>query len=190
MSNLIDVLNKMYLEEDLHSSKKKSSKNQLLDNAAEIMKTATLVPLQTPFFQDIKTPCLLAENSFDGRNRSQRTMRVHLRGENKRKSNFRPWHITWISAYGVTSINLQYSHRCHNENCVQPEHGVWESDLDNKSRNGCRSASHLVLPDGTVILICTHSQCCLVPRYIDNWDNPNILHKGEDVCSLDSKKRK
>jgi hypothetical protein len=92
------------------------------------------------------------------------------------KRNFRPWHIVWIIEKDKEApTNLQYSHRCHNENCVNPEHGTWETDFDNKNRNGCKNCSHLILPDDLVITVCPHDPPCLRPVKIDFWDDPRVI---------------
>lgn len=103
-------------------------------------------------------PCLVSRLSLDGRGRCQRAMRI-----NGKKSNFRPWHICWIASNGEAPTSLQYSHRCHEGNCCEATHGIWENDATNKARNGCKSCSHVVLQDGRVIITCPHNPPCLCP---------------------------
>jgi hypothetical protein len=116
-------------------------------------------------------PCLLSTNSVDTRGRAQTTKR-----EGKVKHSFRPWHITWMAEHGKAPEDKQYSHRCHNENCVQPSHGRWETDQENKSRNACKSCSHVVLPDTKCILLCPHKPCCLTPRLVPTWDDKSFVN--------------
>ncbi len=120
-------------------------------------------------------PCQISTGSLDGRGRAQRAMRVPtFTGQDK--TNFRPWHITWIDLNGEAPVDLQYSHRCHNENCCEPSHGLWESDAQNKERWSCRICSHLVLPDGKRFCICPHSPCCFRPLVVEAWNDPRFEH--------------
>lgn len=108
-----------------------------------------------------RKPCKISMLSQDSRHRAQKQIRFA-----GARVNFRPWHIAWIARYQQPiPLGLQYSHRCHNENCIEPTHGRWEDDQTNKSRNGCKTASH-VLVDGCTHRLCRHSRCCLVPRVL------------------------
>jgi hypothetical protein len=49
--------------------------------------------------------CKITTVSRDGRGRAQRAMR----GSGSDKTNYRPWHITWINANGPAPLNLQYT---------------------------------------------------------------------------------
>jgi hypothetical protein len=116
--------------------------------------------------------CTISGASRDTRGRARKTIRTkHLSsdGLSVKKAHFRPWHIVWLvkSAAPLPVGEEQYSHRCHNENCVNYRHGVWESDGMNKSRDDCRSGSHVILLDDAspakVITLCPHQPCCLRP---------------------------
>jgi len=85
---------------------------------------------------------------------------------------------------GIAPKGKQYSHRCHQENCVNPIHGVWEDDYYNKDRNGCKSGSHIIMPDESIIQICPHYPCCLTPVYIKSWDDDKFIKKGSDITKL------
>lgn len=117
-------------------------------------------------------PCRVSVNSKDGRGRCQRAMYW----EPQKKSNFRPWHITWIATYGLAPVGLQYSHRCHEENCCEPTHGIWEDDVTNKSRNKCQTCSHVVLPSGQIVLCCLHVPACLRPIILQAGDSRLFLN--------------
>lgn len=158
--NLVDVLNQMY---DVRTK-------QLKDNAASVI--ANAVKVENTEVLGFKA-CLISTNSIDGRGRAQRAMRVPEL-TSQEKVNFRPWHITWISANGHAPLQLQYSHRCNQENCVEESHGVWESDGANKSRWSCRNCSHVILPDDCIIRVCSHDPCCIVPLHIASWDDVRV----------------
>lgn len=149
----------------------KSGKEQLAATAQSIITAATRV--QTPCILHEK-PCLLSSLSLDGRGRPQRKMRIM-----GKPTNFRPWHITWVSRNGPAPQGLQYSHRCSHGNCVEPSHGAWETDLDNKSRNGCRGKSHVVLPvnqegESVVVRLCNHEPACIMPVVLDDWKDSRV----------------
>lgn len=156
--SLVEVLNKMYddKKEQLHRNAQSIKENTRRDGLAALLGHA---------------PCLICELSLDGRGRAQRAIRVP-EYTNKDKTNFRPWHVVWINENGhaPTAEGIQYSHRCNQENCVEPTHGVWESDILNKNRWSCRTCSHVILPDERVIRICTHTPCCIVPKRVTDND--------------------
>lgn len=87
----------------------------------------------------------------------------------------------YVARRGPAPLHLQYSHRCHSENCINLNHGIWEVDQMNKNRAGCRSGSHLVLPDETVICLCKHDPPCLTPIYIPDWSDSRIVSYGIDT---------
>ena len=150
----------------------KSNKEQLLNAAKDILYKATACESVTALKV---SPCLLSTASVDGRGRAQRAMRV-----NGRRFNFRPWHITWIAENGAAPEQLQYSHRCHNENCVEPSHGLWETDLENKARWSCRVCSHLILPNKKCLALCTHKPCCYRPKVVETWADECIVKLPPD----------
>lgn len=159
--NLLEFLCDLYADEKPASGLFKSGRQQVQDNAKDILSKCSI---QRASVLEIlgASPCKVTTLSVDGRGRAQRAMRV-----DGRKINFRPWHICWIAKYGITeAVNLQYSHRCHEENCCEASHGVWEDDKSNKSRNACRSASHALMPDGSILLLCKHIPPCLTPVQI------------------------
>jgi hypothetical protein len=169
--NLIKVLNEMFEDELKKGDKRtKSGKDQLNDNANTIL-TNCVVKKDGPELIG-KKPCLISTASLDGRGRGQRKIRV-----DKSPINFRPWHVTWISQFGLAPTGLQYSHRCHTINCVEPSHGLWETDGKNKERSKCRS--HLILQDGRIFLLCDHNPCCYNPLRI--IENDSRFIKKEDI---------
>lgn len=156
---LLDVLCAMYGDEKARSTEReKSGRQQLQDNAADVL--AKCQSKDADRMESLgEHPCRITTLSVDGRGRAQRAMRVQ-----GRKINFRPWHICWVAKHGAPAdCTLQYSHRCHEENCCESGHGVWEDDKTNKSRNECRAGSHVILPDGRILLICKHTPPCLTP---------------------------
>jgi hypothetical protein len=171
--NLIVVLNQMVDQENAPGQsldcRTKSGHQQLQDNAKSILAKARLDNRVTVL--GLK-PCLISTLSLDGRGRAQRSMRV----SGGQKSNFRPWHITWIAENGEAPLGLQYSHRCHNGNCVEPSHGTWEADTVNKDRWSCRGASHVVLPDGKCICICPHNPTCYRPLAVNSWADERFVN--------------
>ena len=107
---------------------------------------------------------------------------TNLDGQRVRK-NFRSYHITWAAEYGRIpshNLNLQYSHRCHKNDCVEARHGVWEGESRNIGRNACVGRSHLVLPDGTCILQCTHDPPCLSAKVIESWEDPMVVRRPQN----------
>jgi hypothetical protein len=115
--------------------------------------------------------CLSCNSSKDSRGRCQKMIRVY-----GKRYNFRPWHMIWIAVNeGPSPLGLQYSHRCHNENCINPGHGIWETDQQNKDRNRCQNSSHIILPDDTIILTCPHVPPCLTPTHIKDITDPRII---------------
>lgn len=119
--------------------------------------------------------CQIRMASLDSKARSQRDVRV-----NGRKRHFRPYHITWLAKNmgGGAAMaqraakffeDIMYIHRCHNGNCVEPEHGYWGTSRQNRSTEDCKSGSHLIRigPKGrlSVFRLCPHQPVCLVPRF-------------------------
>jgi len=169
MTNLVDVLNTLYNDTTPVALPRKSGRQQLEDNTASILAGAVAGDTRPTLFG--YRPCLVTSLSLDGRGRAQRAMRAL-----GHKYNFRPWHITWIVGQrSVAPLNLEYSHRCHNENCVESTHGLWETDGQNKSRWSCRTCSHVILPDDRVVVLCSHEPCCLRPLRIATWEDPRIV---------------
>jgi hypothetical protein len=114
--------------------------------------------------------CWTCTGSEDSRGRVRLSLRYINGNGDQRKNQFAPWHIVWLCMNDrnlTIPLDLQYSHRCHTTNCVNPRHGVWETDLQNKSRNSCRTASHLIVRDAAgglcVYTLCPHNPCCLRP---------------------------
>jgi len=104
-------------------------------------------------------------------------MRVHNRhAGGSDKHNFRAYHITKITIDGPAPRGREYSHRCHEPRCVNTVHGVWEHGRYNKDREGCINASHLILPDLTIIRLCPHDPVCLTPIHIRHWDDRRIIN--------------
>jgi hypothetical protein len=172
---LVEILNKMYADDSpVIGNNLKSGRQKVKDNAISILNSAQIGRKD----RIAKYPCLICTLSLDGRGRCQRSIRV----ESKKKINFRPWHITWIAANGPAPVGLQYSHRCHHENCVEPTHGVWEKDVENKSRNTCKNCSHVFLPDQSTkaIRLCFHSPCCLTSKDV----SMNEFPKWIDISDL------
>lgn len=164
--NLLEVLNTMYSDT--------VGRQQLSRNAKSILDSCVADDSVVILGQ---LPCRITTQSIDGRGRAQRAMRVPTFTKGQKKTNFRPWHITWIDANGEAPVNrLQYSHRCHNQNCCEESHGLWESDVRNKERWSCRTCSHLILPDGRVYCICPHEPCCLRPLIVKDWDDPRFVN--------------
>jgi len=122
-----------------------------------------------------RVKCQQAWNRLSGtRGRPQRAMRV-----GGKKFNYRPWHLTWIASNKTKiPVGKQFSHRCHNEACIEPTHGVWEDDNLNKSRNACKTASHVILPlsqgQRNVITLCPHTPTCLAPLEIHSWSDSRV----------------
>ena len=45
----------------------------------------------------------------------------------------------------------------------------------NVSENSYVGNSHLILPDGVCLTLCSHTPCCLSGRLIASWDDPIVL---------------
>jgi len=169
--NLLAVLNELYNDNTQPvDNRGKSGRQQLLDNSESILASAEIDI--NPVYLGYK-PCQLSTLSVDGRGRCQRSMRV-----NGKKINFRPWHITWIAENGLAPANgdLEYSHRCHHENCVEPSHGLWEDSTMNKNRWSCRTCSHVLLPNGKCLKVCPHDPSnCINPMVISSWNDQRFI---------------
>jgi len=141
------------------------TERQLLTEAAErLLSSAHPPPPDNEWLMASigQLPCKPANCSKDGKGQYQYTFRVpHLADIRPQGLRMRPWHITWVGTYGMAPIGLTYSHRCPIHNCVEPSHGVWETDVANKSRNYCKTAAQVGLPDGTLVTVCPHVPCCL-----------------------------
>jgi hypothetical protein len=89
------------------------------------------------------------------------------------------YHLTWFAAYRHVApppnLRSDYSHRCHEPSCVNPQHGIFESPQTNRARAGCKGNSHLRLPDGTIILNCAHEPPCLSGMNIAFYRHPKIV---------------
>jgi len=181
--NLIELLNWMYDDHVVYPGRTISRHQQLLDAGESIYRGTD------PFMDDTcfpvyclgHEPCRIRNASPDGRGRSQFSMRVYMpEWDSVFRKQFRPWHVRWVAKNGsVHDTSLQYSHRCHNTNCIADGHGVWETDRENKNRDGCRSCSHVILPDGTVIKVCKHKPCCLRPVLVKSWQDPRVSHVAD-----------
>ena len=138
--------------------------------------------------------CQLQTASLDTRGRPQKTVRFTLPGIDKEfKMSFksvlsiypplttltsiaRTYHITWIGRYGqITSPTLEYSHRCHQECCINPSHGVWETSKDNQARDGCKFGGTFILPNRQVLVRCPHTPVCLTGDEFSTWDDPKFV---------------
>jgi hypothetical protein len=158
--------------EESPDGRKKSGRRQLFDNAMQIIDTSVLFGDIDAFIILGSSCCMNSTQSLDGRGRPQKDIRV---GDQKLR--VRPWHLTYLLYNGSLPLapGLQYSHRCHNELCVNDSHGVWETDIQNKNRNMCQSASHVIIkPLKMLITLCKHEPCCLVPIVIRSLDDPRI----------------
>ncbi|KAK9427106.1 hypothetical protein V1505DRAFT_318132 [Lipomyces doorenjongii] len=152
---------------------------QIINNAMNIVKNST--PFNAQHLEQLnELPCLLSSQSLDSRGRPQRSMRVIVDGT-PRKINFRAYHITWMAANGpiLPDNPPQYSHRCHQPLCVEPTHGVWESDVGNKDRNRCSAHSHIFFQEHMLVL-CPHTPCCLTPLTLSTSDSRVVpLHNSQ-----------
>jgi hypothetical protein len=176
------LLNQLYLRPQPAPTKKagkpgKSGRQQIEDNAENLLSKAVVAENVAAAFLGLK-PCLESTASTDGRDRPVRSMRVRVaNGGPEIKREFRAYHVTWVSAYGqIPDTTLQYSHRCHNGKCVEPTHGTWDTDQENKARNACQNHSHLQLPNGAFIQLCPHTPICLsAAKAIKTWDDPRVV---------------
>jgi hypothetical protein len=93
--------------------------------------------------------------------------------------NFKSYHITWVAWAGEDiPAGLQYSHRCHQPTCIEPSHGTWETDEENKDRNRCKGSSHIILSHQAIaITLCDHSPepCLSAAPEIVSGDDPRIV---------------
>jgi len=161
-------------------------RKNLIDSAARIqtkvenisIKAKTKAKLLSILLDKELKPCKISTYSKDGRGRAQMQLRKIAGG-----GHYRPWHIAWMAAKntsipsGALTGKVEYSHRCHNENCVEPTHGIWESSRKNKSRWKCTKAAFVVLPNSTSIRLCKHSKCCLTVKHIQKETDPRFLGK-------------
>ena len=176
------LLNQLYVRPQPPRTKKagkpgKSGRQQIEDNAEDLLSKADVRENVAAAFLDLKG-CLESTASTDGRDRPARSMRVRVaNGGPEIKREFRAYHVTWVAAYGqIPDTTLQYSHRCHNGKCVEPTHGTWDTDQENKARNACQNHSHLQLPNGAFIQLCPHSPPCLsAARAIETWQDARVI---------------
>jgi len=149
-------------------------------NAAEAVEVDARVTLLGDAFK----PCRLSRLSRDSRGRAQKMVRF-----GDARVNFRPWHVAWIHAkQAPIPAGLQYSHRCNNENCIEPSHGRWETDAYNKARWSCRTVSHVLVPTAaggyTCYRTCPHLPCCLVPKVCLAEAHPTVEDVGVDLDKM------
>lgn len=114
MATYIRALNEMWADDGEPSDKRqKSGHQQIIDNANQVIKTA--VPFGNIGAFEIvgNSHCMNSTQSLDGRGRPQKSIRV-----GNSKINVRPWHLTYMLSNGPMPVDLQYSHRCHNELCI------------------------------------------------------------------------
>ena len=101
--------------------------------------------------------------------------------------------MTGVADFGrMLKLKDSYSHRCHRANCVNPRHCHWEPQPANIERSTRRGKgpkayvgiSHLVLPDGAIILLCNHEPCCLTARPLRSWCDPVVVRPPVNVFLL------
>jgi len=121
--------------------------------------------------------CKISTLSTDTRGTPRVTIEVGGKKENEKRKHFPAYYISWIEEYGRPpdgaflpdqTKRLQYAHRCHNHKCVEPTHGIWLNDSDNKAQNSCQTSSHVII-EGLVYVTCRHSPiCCIAPVIVDD----------------------
>jgi len=180
------ILNRMFLDDSVYPNRTKTNKQTLID-ASNACLFATII-LNNPSMLILgHNECRISTLSQDTRGRAQKSIRFYFNEDDKiRKNNYRPWHVVWIATNEsiIENTTLQYSHRCHNENCCESTHGIWETDEQNKNRNRCRNCSHLILPDGTIIQLCPHEPFCLTPIRLESWDDGRITSVGNQIINF------
>jgi hypothetical protein len=169
------MLNRMWLDERTDHGVKNGRAR--LKDACEYILDHCSVDLERPctpsvLFNDDAWDCWMCYIHVDKKGRCRMSIRWNFTGaayDKRNKAHFRPWHIVWIVLSSDHKIprNKSYSHLCHNDCCVNPRHGAWETIGDNIQRNFCQTASHLIVtwPDGDVRVwtLCPHTPPCLRP---------------------------
>lgn len=154
----------------------KCGRERLIDACNYILDRCTL-DVSRPFgpgalMGDDMWDCWIAHIHADAKGRSRLSIRWNFTGaayDERHKAHFRPWHVVWIvmSAEHRIPRGKSYSHLCHNECCVNPRHGVWETIGYNINRNFCQTASHVVVQHSDnvayVYRVCPHEPPCLRP---------------------------
>lgn len=164
----------------------KSGLEQISDNARQIRREAS--PKHNQISEHFGLgPCLISSNSLNGLGRPVKSIKWQLPTGSYQKRDFMAYHVTWVAEHGrIPDVNLSYSHWCHDACCVNPLHGGWESLPENSARNKCERNSHLVLPNGAIIVLCQHQPVCLSPRILENWNHPAILRGPTEATGSQS----
>lgn len=89
--------------------------------------------------------------------------------------------VTGVARYGPPPDfkNMQYSHRCHQPSCLNPQHGTWESAKKNHARHRCKvGESHLLFEEkrGRRFLMktCEHDPVCISGSVVRNMEHHTI----------------
>lgn len=113
-------------------------------------------PDQTDFVLDCRE--MLNRQTPQGFQRKMKNDNVYyqfdLRGILEGKGLVRPhvWRLLFIDDDNYTNRTFTGSHLCHNPQCVNPDHIIFEPLEINKARNGCPGGTH-----------CHHKIACIRP---------------------------
>lgn len=113
-------------------------------------------------------PCSLgpaASNSSNGRPMSNFSF-TEGPGLKAKKINANAYHVTWMAHHNQPRPGkvgeFDYSHRCHEGRCINPQHGVWEPRSLNVQRSKCKAAGSHVIVGGVVQrTLCPHEPVCV-----------------------------
>ena len=89
--------------------------------------------------------------------------------------------VVYEYTHGTIDANLDVSHLCHDDRCLNPDHLIQETHADNHARIGCPG---WINPRGTNTLICAcvHTPYC---KKVTTVDNKTVTHDNTfDVSML------
>lgn len=134
---------------------RKSGRKMIRDAAAAIRRLATTRP--HPRAQAMgRGPCLIAAGgTVESRGRPTHSFTGRIGANGTTKQFQAPaYHVAWCDANDQpppAQVGLTYSHLCNEKRCVEPQHGVWEDNATNASRERCRAGA-----------ACGHQPACFV----------------------------
>lgn len=130
-----------------------SGRQKIINKAARALDRAT--SYANPLAESLGLgPCLVDHGAAISRCRPIAYFEIHARSgkaKDKRNRTAMLYHVTWCAARNQPPpIGLEFSHLCHNSNCIEAKHGHWETSAANRRRNGCKGGKG-----------CEHSPACI-----------------------------
>lgn len=170
VTNLVPILNDVFHNDKPKFRRKVKYLRTRLDTVDNGKSLVGLKPCKV---------CNIVSNNDRGGSRTKWKI-----GDKQRR--FTCTHIFWVEGKNSEAPEgLDISHRCHEQNCCEPSHYDWESDVFNKGRNGCASGAIIIDPDGNKHLICPHKKPCITVRRLGpNTYNERLSTRLKRLSSL------